>query len=235
MQVGKVGARMRPVMATNYQRRVFQAVLVLGALLFTCLVINAQSGRRGAGRSTTTAPSVSGPKEVEAKSKKPPRLQLVVGIEAPSSFSSTPYYLSDTVLDVCIRRLADASDVSVTPAGRHLTRGDASRMAKEEKDRYVVWLQLGDDLLDSSAQVRYGSNELYVNYMILEPGTAKIKRMGRTYKGIYKVGNVGVSGPNSSKRSPVYSEYALKQSAREAAEKILEAFEIKLVNNSWPR
>jgi len=43
---------------------------------------------------------------------------------------------------------------------------------------------------------------------------------------MYPSGNVGVSGP--ARQSPVYSDYAIKQAARETAEKILEAFDIKV-------
>src|SRR5438876_704045 len=76
-----------------------------------------------------------------------------------------------------------------------------------------------------------GSDQLYVNYTIFEPETAKVRQSGRTHQSIYKTGRVGVSGP--SKNSPLYSEYALKQSARETAERILEAFDIKLRDERW--
>jgi hypothetical protein len=115
-----------------------------------------------------------------------------------------------------------------------MTRADAVGAAKEEKERYVVWLQLASDLAGTSSQARNGPNELYVKYMVLEPATARTKIMGRAFHSIYKTGNVGVSGP-TSKQSAVYSEYAVKQSAREAADKILEAFDIKIGDERWPR
>jgi hypothetical protein len=211
-----------------------QGFLSLVVLLIACVSAGAQSGRRGAGKSTTaTVPSVSGAKEVEVKPQKAGRLQLIVGIDTASPMTTIPYYLADTVLDECIRRLGEASDVIVRPAGQHLTRGDAAKLAKAEKERYVVWLQLGNDLAGTSSQNRNGPNELWVNYVILEPVTAKTKQAGRAYHSIYKVGNVGVSGP-SSRQNPVYSEYAIKQSAREAADRILEAFDIR-IGDGLPR
>jgi len=201
-------------------------------ILLTCAIGSvAQSGRRSTGGSTTTAPSVSGPKAVEKKPEKPPSIQLLVGVADPDAFTNIPYYLSDTVLDNCLRRLGDASDVMATSAGRGMNRADAIRHAKEEKNRYVVWLQIGSDLTDSSKQSKNGPDQLYVNYTIFEPETAKIRQSGRTHQSIYKTGRVGVSGP--SKNSPVYSEYALKQAARETAERILEAFDIKLRDERW--
>ena len=221
---------MRALMKAKYS----QTLLSIALLLVVCVSTQGQSGRRGAGKSTTaTVPSVSGAKEVETKSPTAARLQLIVGIDSVGTVSNTPYYLADTVLDECIRRLAEASEVIAKPAGRHLTRSDAIKMAKEEKDRYVVWLQLDSDFAEKSSQNRNGPSELWVEYMIHEPGTGKIKRSGRTYHSIYKVGNVGVSGP-TSRQSAVYSEYAVKQSAREAADKILEAFDIR-IGDGLPR
>jgi hypothetical protein len=106
--------------------------------------------------------------------------------------------------------------------------------AKAEKERYVVWLQLSGDLADSAPQARNNSQQFYISYMILKPSTGKIKSAGRTYRSIYKTGSV-VLGPGPTSRGPAYSEYAVKQSAREAAEKILESFDIKLSDERWPR
>src|SRR6185369_65110 len=157
-----------------------QSVLSLALLLIACVSVEAHSGLRGAGKSTTTTvPSVSGAKEVEAKPQTATRLQLIVGIDTANPTTTIPYYLADTVLDECIRRLGEASDVVVRPAGQHLTRGEAAKLAKSDKDRYVVWLELGNDLAGTSSQNRNGPNELWVNYVILEPGTAKTKQAGK--------------------------------------------------------
>jgi len=210
--------------------------LVTGALTLFCVTaIAAQSGRRGTSKSTTTAPTVSGPKQIEVNPQKTAKLQLLVGVEDPNSFiNNIPYYLSDTVLDACIGRLSEAADVVATRATRHTSRGDAVKAAKEEKERYVVLLQVGSDAADAGRQTSNSPDQLYVSYEIFEPVTAKIKQRGRSYHGIYKVGNVGVSGPPTSRRGAVYSEYAVKQSAREAEELILAAFDIKVKADRWP-
>lgn len=207
-----------------YNRR----VILFVAILFACATVNhAQSGRRSTNGTKTTAPSVSGPKTVEKKPEKPPRLQLLVGIDNRDPNSNIPYYVSDTVIDNCVRRLGDASEVIVTSAGRGMNRADAIKRAKEETVRYVVWLQIGSELADSGKQPSKNSvDELYVSYTILEPGTAKFKQSGRSHHQIYQTGRGGVSTPN--KNSPLYSEYALKQAATEAAERVLAAFDIKL-------
>ncbi len=213
-------------MNTLYHRR----VLVVAALIFACASVTySQSGRRSSSGSTTTttAPSVSGPKTIEKKPEKPPRLQLLVGIDNRDPSTNVPYYVSDTVIDNVLRRLGDAADVIATAAGRPMNRADAVRTAKEETTRYVVWLRIGSELADSGRQQSKNAvDELYVSYVIFEPGTAKQRQSGRSHHQIYQTGRGGVSAPN--KNSPMYSEYALKQAAQETAERVLEAFEIKL-------
>ena len=212
-------------MNTHYIRQ----VLSLIAISFVCAaVINAQSGRRSTGGATTnTAPSVSGPKAVEKKPAQAPRLQLLVGIDNRDPMSNIPYYVTDTVIDNCVRRLGDASDVIVTSAGRGMNRAEAIKRAKEETVRYVVWLQIGSELADAGKKPSSNSmDELYVSYTIIEPGTGKFKQSGRSHHQIYQTGRGGVSAP--TKNSPLYSEYALKQAARETADRVLAAFDIKL-------
>jgi hypothetical protein len=206
-----------------------RGVLLLISIVFAgCSLIQAQSGRRSTSAPTTTTPSVSGPKPVERAPEKPPKIHLLVGIENRNPLTNIPYYLADTVLDNCVRRLADSADIIPHPIGRGLDRVDAVRRAKAEKEAYVVWLQIESDALDSGKQQKNGPDELYVRYTIFEPGTNKIKQSGRTHQQIYKTGRGGVSAPTSSRNGAIYSEYALKQAAREAAERILAAFEIRV-------
>ena len=211
-------------MNTLFHRR----ILLSAAIVFACAAVNyAQSGRRSTTPPSTTAPSVSGPKTIEKKPDKPPRLQLLVGIDNRDPSANIPYYVTDTVIDACVHRLGDASDVIVTSAGRGMNRSDATKAAKEETVRYVVWLQIGSELADAGRQPSRNSvDELYVSYTILEPGTAKLKQNGRSHHQIYQTGRGGISTPN--KNSPLYSEYALKQAALETAERILSAFDIRL-------
>jgi hypothetical protein len=152
---------------------------------------------------------------------------LLVGIDNRDPMSNIHYYVADTVIDNCVRRLGDASDVIVTSAGSGMNRAEAIKRAKAETVRYVVWLQIGSELADSGKKPSKNSvDELYVSYIIFEPGTAKFKQTGRSHHQIYQQGRGGVSTPN--KNSPLYSEYALKQAARETAERVLAAFDIKL-------
>ena len=225
MPVSASNARMRK---QNMSKLYSRQVLSLIAIFFAgAVVINAQSGRRSTNSTkTTTEPSVSGPKTIEKKPDTTPRLQFLIGVDNRDPTSNIPFYVADTVMDNCMRRLGDAADVIVTSAGS-MSRAEAVKQAKGETVRYVVWLQIGSELADSGRQPKKNDvDELYVRYTILEPGTAKFKQTGRSHHQIYQNGRGGVSLP--TKNSPVYSEYALKQAAREIAERVLAAFDIKL-------
>jgi hypothetical protein len=200
-------------------------LLAVFFLLAITMTVDGQSGRRSS-NGQTTAPSVSGPKTVEKTMVKAPRIQLLVSVEDRNQLVSVPYYLSDTVLDNCVRRLNDAAEINATIARRSMTRAEAIVRAKAQKEAYVIFLQIESDITPSAKQAKNGPDELYVRYTIFEPATARIKQWGRTHQQIYKTGQGGVS--TSAKNSAVYSEYALKQAAKEAAERVLEAFEIKI-------
>lgn len=205
--------------------------LLLIVLLLSCAAYTqAQSGRRATTPPPT--PSVSGARTVEKPAPQPVKLRFLVGVEERSPFLNVPYYLSDTVMDNCVRRLGDAANVIPTAIGRGIDRVAAVRRARTEKDAFVVWLQVESDALDSGRQQKDGPDELYVRYTVFEPQTGKARQSGRTRHSIYKTSRGGVATP-TSRNGASYSEYALKQAAREAAERILEAFEIKVRDEGW--
>jgi hypothetical protein len=209
------------------------AAITLSILALCATAAIAQSGRKSTGGSTTTtvAPSVSGPKPVEKKPEVSKRIQLLVGIDKHQAFVSIPYYLYDTVLDNCIRRLGEADIVMPTSAGSDFNRAAAIKAAKQETVRYVVLLNLGSEYADAGKQVKNGQDELYVDYVMFEPETAKVKTSGRAHQHIYQTGRGGINLP--TKNSPIYSDYAIKQAAIEVANRILSAFDIK-IRGEWP-
>jgi len=204
----------------------------MAVLIASTAVVAAQSGRRGGAKSSAPAtPPVASPTEVQSKPQTSSRLQLLVAIHDPTGFDGVPYRMPDIALEACVRRLAESKDVTPTPALQRMTRSEGLKAAKAETVRYVVWLQVRNEQADYGADVSTHSGQLYVTFIIYEPGTAKIKDSGRAHYGTAKVGNVGVSGPSA--RRAVYSDYAIKQTARQAADKILNAFQIKI--DGWPR
>lgn len=216
------GAKMQRSMTTSFPRNF---LLLAAILIASAVMIAAQSGRRGTKPPTSNTPTASESTTPEIKPQKSTRLQLLVGIEDPSPFDGISPYVADTVLATCVGRLNQSSGVNATVGSRKLTRGEAIKIAKAERQRYVVWLQVGNETADAGRRSR-SADLIYIRYVVFEPGTAKVKRSGRVVRGIYTVGNVG--GPGSTRRPTVYSDYAIKESAREAADKILEAFAIRI-------
>jgi hypothetical protein len=202
-------------------RILFSALLLFastGALL-------AQSGRKSTGPSSppATTTSTTGTKTTDKKPAAAPKLQLRVGIDRRATFSTVPFYVFDTVLDDVIRRLGEAEIVFATSGG-DMNRSDAVKAAKQEKDRWVVVLEIRSIYADTGQQVKNNQDELAVDFTTIEPETGKIKRSGQTHQHIYQNGRGGITLP--SKNGAVYSEYSIKQAALEAADRILAGFDI---------
>ena len=197
-------------------------------LLASTSALFAQSGRKSSTSSsstttTTTTPSVAGPKTTEKKATAAPKVQLLVGVDRRSVFTTVPYYVFDTVLDNVIRRLGEAEIVFATSGG-NMNRSDAVKAAKQEKTRWVVVLEIRSIYADSGRQVKNNQDELAVDFIAIEPETGKIKHSGQTHNHIYQNGRGGISLP--SKNGGVYSDYSIKQAAIEAADRILAGFDI---------
>lgn len=218
-------------------RRGRRFLFIVAALVASATVVTAQSGRRSASKPSPSPPSTpsesTSTNPAESAAKKASEIQLLVGIDDPNPLSGVPRYFADTVLDVCVRRLSQPAGVKVTAGPGTLTRGDAVKAAKAETARYVVWLQVGNSSSDAGRRASGSSDEYYVNFMLLAPGTAKVKQSGHVFGGGRRVGNVGVGLPPVSSGSPLYLEYIIKDEARQAAERILSALGIK--DTEWPR
>ena len=203
-------------------------MLLLAVLIASTAVVAAQSGRRGGVKSSAPpAPPVPTATEAQAKPQAPARIQLLVAVDEPSGFTRLPLTVPETVLETCVQRLgAAAKDVAAIAASRRMTRSEAVKAAKAETTRYLVWLEVRSEREDYGAEVSSQSDRVYILFTILEPGSAKVKKSGRVQPG--KLGNVGVTVPT---RGVVHSDYAIRETARQAADRILDAFQI----GGWPR
>lgn len=210
-------------MTLVFGRRVLRLTLILIA---STAFVAAQSGRRSTPKSPVPAPpAVPETKLPETKPDTAPRLQFLVGIQEPGGFDGVPPFVADNVIRACVERLNEHAGVSATETSRNMNRGEAVKLAKSESQRYVIWLEVRSDAIDASKRSGRSRDDLFITYMIFEPTTAKIKQSGRAQHGIYSKGNVGVGLPPTS-GGAVYTDYAIQQSAREAADKILAAFKI---------
>ncbi|MDQ2937753.1 MAG: hypothetical protein M3R67_09610 [Acidobacteriota bacterium] len=205
--------------------RVFVAIVAVSFALGCMSTISAQSGRQV--RKSTPAPVATPTPEPTPVAKAPEKekaaITFIVGIYRYNTFSNIPFYYYDSVSRSCAERLNDASGVKADVAHGEMSRGEAINRAKSEKETYVVWLQLSSQSLSSDPGTVSSVQDISVEYSVYAPTTAKRVASGHTYQGARKKGVV--VGP-SGRGSTVYGEYLLKQAAREAAERILDAMKI---------
>ena len=124
------------------------------------------------------------------------------------------------VLRNCADRFNDAPAARGTVSGQNMTRADAIKQAKAEKTSYIVWLQLRANNFRGSPGVYDDPNNVYIQYVVLAPQTAKQMTQGNTYPEAYK--NQRIRVPNTASAG----DYYLNLAARGAAERILDHFHL---------
>lgn len=205
------------------------AIAVFALVAFCAGTLTAQSGRRVPKSKSAPPPEPqSVPAETKPAEKPRPALSFIIGIYRDSGFGNIPLYFSDSVLRACADRLDDYPSVEVDVAHRDVNRGEAVKRAKAEKEAYVVWMQLRADSMNANR----GSNlsDVYIEYVVFTPTTAKVATSGRTYQQAFRSGGV-IGLPRTSDAT---SEYSLKQAAREAAERILAAMKNHIPGDRVP-
>ncbi len=215
-------------MAKGSQLLRLLAISLAVTLSFVCAsAVSAQSGRRTNKSAVTPAPTP----EPAATTDKPqekerPAITFVVGVDRYSGFSSIPLSYYDSIARACGGRLDDTTGVVVHFAGTDMSRGEAAVRAKAEKEAFVVWLQIQVQSSSGDPSVVNNLNQLFIEYTVFAPGTAKSLAWGHTYQQGTRAGGV-VVGPGTSGRSNVdLSERRLREAAREAAERILKSLKL---------
>lgn len=201
-------------------------------IFFTGSRVQAQSGRRVPKRppaSTNTTPQpetkpATTPPVVKADDAS---LSFYVCLGQHDSFANIPFYYFETIRNVFIQRLEQASSAKVT-TGPETPRGGAIKRAKAEASAYIVLLQLEVDTFDprDSNNGIIDPSKLYIRYTVYAPVTGKVKLEGRTYQQQYRVGRGGVGLPSPKQTNTSYSDYLLKEAARDAANHVLEEFHV---------
>lgn len=214
----------RPVL-----RLVASSLSVVAVFLLIAIWVGpvaAQSGRRSPKSSPAPAPTPTPqatPVEKKPAAETSSRLSFIVGIDREAGFAIIPMYFYDSVLRACADRLDDSS-AKVTVANREMNRGEAVKRAKAETESHIVWMQLRVDTGRSMSDADL--REVYIDYWVFAPGTAKIISNGRSYQQMYRGGGVIVMPRPGGRASEPYTEQLLKQAARDAAERILSAMDL---------
>lgn len=206
---------------------VLYAICFATVLLTCALAVTGQSGRRV--RKSESAPvSIPTPEATPtpaARAEKPkPAFTFIVGLDRYSDFSTISLNISSGVLRSCVDRLDDSASVVAEMSTNDMSRGDAIRKAKAEKEAYIVWLHLRSNNFTDQGRTRSDSSNVYIEYSVFAPVTGKLATSGNTYPEAYR--NRGIRLPTSS----VNGDYYLNQAARGAAERILDHFHVRAPN-----
>lgn len=215
-------------------KRLAAIVLCCSVIFVAVSTVRAQSGRRvSKKKSVSVAPPEATPPE--AKPSAPPpvvkadqaQLSLYVSMSQRDPFIRIPLHLYDSLRKVFVQRLREASAINVK-VGEELNRTEAIKRAKAEANTHVVLLELEAGTFDPRGPD--GSNidesRLLVHYTVFAPSTGKVKLEGRVYQQQYRAGRGGIGLPSRNRNNPLYSDYRLKEAAREAANRVLESFSV---------
>jgi len=198
---------------TSYSQTV-RLLMVGSIVLLSVLTTGAQSGRK-VRKSTPLPVATPAPETAVAKPKEDPKpaLTLIVGM-LPNPYDNAR--MGGGALQFLEDRLDDHAGVKVAHLWGDVTRGEAIRRAKSEKEAYVVLLELSVDRMTGSSE-----EELLLYYSVFSPVTAKIKTSGQTYARMYR--NRGVI--QDPRTANIY-DYQVREASRDVAVRILKAFHL---------
>lgn len=191
-------------------------------LFISALAVIAQSGRhvRKPQVSTTPVPAEEATPLPTPSVKPTPAYNFVVAIDKFGDFNRASLYTLNGVARNCADRFNDAPAARGTVSGQNMSRADAIRQAKAEKTSYIVWLQLKSNSKRFDPGVYDDPNNVYLQYIVLAPQTAKQMTQGNTYPEAYRNQRIRVPSTASA------GDYYLNMAARGAAERILDHFHL---------
>ncbi|HWN09030.1 MAG TPA: hypothetical protein VNO50_07130 [Pyrinomonadaceae bacterium] len=177
-----------------------------------------QSGRRAPKSKTVNAPIPEpDPTPSPARQTSQPTLKFILGMNHDSFTSVSISGLSGIKRNIA-RRMGERTWVRVTMTPGPMARSEAIKLAKAEKESYVVWVQVREDAM--SARQPNSVNTAFIEYVVFAPETAKVMTSGATYPG-------GRNMVILERRTPeIDGDRYLNQAARETADKILSKFNL---------
>lgn len=191
-------------------------------LFISTLAVIAQSGRHVRKPQAPSTPvSVDEATPSPTPTARPtPAFTFIVGMDKLGDFTRVSLNTMSGVIRNCADRFNDSPAARATGSSQDMSRADAIRQAKAEKTSYIVWLQLRANNLSGQTSVYDDPNNVYLQYVVLAPQTAKQMTQGNTYPEAYRNKRIRVPTTSTS------GDYYLNQAARGAAERILDHFHL---------
>jgi hypothetical protein len=214
------------------QRNVFNLCVCVLLLLVASGVSYGQAGRRvQTPKNDPPVPKAAEPAAVVKKEQPAAApISLLVG-----SYSTPMRVLShgaeDLLQGAVVQRLRDSKSLKLG-VEESMSRGEANKRAKAETESYILWLELKSDRMDFDPTGRNTRTEdVYIQYAVLEPKTGKVKDQGNvrlrpTSSG--RIPGIGIGrGLPRCYPQPMYSvEFAIIEAGIETAERIFRVFSL---------
>ncbi|MFN2483225.1 MAG: hypothetical protein ABR554_17335 [Pyrinomonadaceae bacterium] len=217
-------------MSSSVARRLTHALCASLFVFASVCAAGAQSGRRVQRQQEiapvpTPTPEPEAKKPVQEAAKKITLLVLADNAISAQTSSSA----QSIVMQTFGQRLREATSFELNTESTRTTRGEATRKAKEEKERFVVWLSLkvnGSDY-DPAGINRPNPENYHIEYGVYAPVTGKSISYGNVYlrAGYGSIGGVRVGAPSCYPATFAY-EYEFVYGAIDAANRVMKAFNL---------
>ncbi|HLM55286.1 MAG TPA: hypothetical protein VK422_04105 [Pyrinomonadaceae bacterium] len=220
---------------TRTRGRAALSALLLVAL-FAASAAAAQSGRRKPTQGVSKVPAAEGtpaPKAEPGAAAPAEKKALVtfVVMEDENALTGIDFRARAGVRDHFLRRLEQSAAVAVKPGARGNRKGARDR-AKAEQEAYVVLFELEEAGAGSGGVGEADSRTVYLRTYTYAPKTGDLKYSDTIYQRPYRtnarVGGIGIPIPTIN-RYP--SQHELEQAARDAADRLLSRFQVRVPNN----
>ena len=153
-----------------------------------------------------------------ALKEKEAELVFLVASERNTVDIAIPFHYYDVARRACADRLRSRSSADVDEAQRDMSRSEGIQKAKSSQRTYVVLLSLVFDTMSN----RY--DDLQLDFILLEPVTAKVVLTGRSYLNANRAGPLIVNP--TGRTSALYREQLLRNAGEDAADRILKKMKV---------
>jgi len=218
--------RLTALASSSASMRLFPVTFAVLLVLSGAMDCQAQSGRRPRKPSPVAVEPAAPVETIKAPEVAKPLLPIVVTVDRYDGFATIPLSFYDAVIRGCVEILNEAPSVKVEPA-KEMSRSDAVRRAKEAKEGYVVWMQIKVESLYGDPTVIHDLRQLYIEYSVFEAKTGRRAAFGHGYQNGVKKGAVVIQPPTSTQTNSAYTEYALREAAKDSAARILVALKLR--------
>lgn len=215
--------------------------ILLAVAAFAALVSSAaaQSGRRSPQpispvATPTPTPEVVGESESESRPKRSESAgPTFVVYQLDGAFPYIDYTVENVVMNGFMERLTRAKDISASLGGKKLTRKEAQELAKKETASHVVLVEITEDMMAGGGSMgQADTRQLAIKTYVYAPG-GSLKYTDHTsqrpLQRTTSIGGVRLPLPVPTRRIERFpNELELEQAARDAADRILRRFSVRL-------